>query len=124
MVDDALAFHREIRSQPVWKQIPEVTKPAILDAPADSETDPELVYREFREQILPYHYGNVHPRNWGWVNGQGSARPLEPPPAPSGWLSIRRSSFISSSACDPAGAKQTLSYNHLGLQLACPVPAS
>ena len=71
MVDDALAFHREIRSQPVWKQIPEVTKPAILDAPVDSETDPELVYREFREQILPYHYGNVHPRNWGWVNGQG-----------------------------------------------------
>ena len=72
MVDDVLAFHREIRSQPVWTQIPPGTKSELLSTAASLGTDPEVVYQEFLEQILPYHYGNVHPRNWGWVNGQGS----------------------------------------------------
>jgi hypothetical protein len=26
-------------------------------------------YDAFRRDVLPYRYGNIHPRFWGWVNG-------------------------------------------------------
>jgi aromatic-L-amino-acid decarboxylase len=72
MVDDVLAFHRGVDARPVWQPVPESVKRALATAPSASGAELDAVYGEFREQIQPYPYGNVHPRNWGWVNGQGS----------------------------------------------------
>jgi glutamate/tyrosine decarboxylase-like PLP-dependent enzyme len=33
----------------------------------------EQAYHDFVENVLPYPYGNMHPRYWGFVNGSGSA---------------------------------------------------
>ena len=33
---------------------------------------PEQVYQDFRENVLPYPMGNIHPRFWGWVIGTGT----------------------------------------------------
>ena len=33
---------------------------------------PEAIYEDFRTNILPYPMGNVHPRFWSWVMGNGT----------------------------------------------------
>jgi glutamate/tyrosine decarboxylase-like PLP-dependent enzyme len=73
MVDDALDFHQGIGARPVWRPMPQRSKDAIARGESAGGADPDSVYAEFREHIEPFPYGNVHPRNWGWVNGQGSA---------------------------------------------------
>jgi glutamate/tyrosine decarboxylase-like PLP-dependent enzyme len=73
MLDDALDFHQGVASRPVWRPMPQASKDAIAGAASARGDDLEVVYDEFREHIEPFPYGNVHPRNWGWVNGQGSA---------------------------------------------------
>jgi len=35
-------------------------------------SDLEEVYEEFRRYVLPYPTGNIHPRFWGWVMGNGT----------------------------------------------------
>ncbi len=72
MLDDALEHQRTLREGPAWRPLPESVK-ATFDEPAPDEgLGAERVYRDFLERVLPYNYGNVHPRSWGWVNGQGS----------------------------------------------------
>jgi len=33
---------------------------------------PELVYEDFKRDILPYPMGNIHPRFWAWYMGSGT----------------------------------------------------
>jgi glutamate/tyrosine decarboxylase-like PLP-dependent enzyme len=34
--------------------------------------DRDKIYKDFKENILPYPLGNIHPRFWGWVVGSGT----------------------------------------------------
>ena len=34
------------------------------------------VYDEFKQNILPYYLGNIHPRYWSWVMGTGTAQAM------------------------------------------------
>jgi len=34
------------------------------------------VYNEFKQNILPYYLGNIHPRYWSWVMGAGTAQSM------------------------------------------------
>jgi glutamate/tyrosine decarboxylase-like PLP-dependent enzyme len=72
MVDDMLEYLQTVRERPVWKPIPEKTRQAFTQSLPKSETAVEAVYKEFREKILPYPLGNIHPRFWGWVVGSGT----------------------------------------------------
>ncbi|HEX6668249.1 MAG TPA: pyridoxal-dependent decarboxylase [Gemmatimonadales bacterium] len=72
MVDDMMDYLQGVRERPVWRPVPAGTR-AALDEPAPrGPTDPAEVYRQFREHILPYPNGNIHPRFWGWVMGTGT----------------------------------------------------
>lgn len=72
MLDDALDYQRTLRDAPAWRPMPDEAKAAIGGAsPAEGRGD-AAVYDDFRTHVLPYAYGNVHPRHWGWVNGQGT----------------------------------------------------
>jgi aromatic-L-amino-acid decarboxylase len=72
MVDDMMDYLERVRERPVWRPVPAETR-AALDEPTPREpTDPAAVYRQFREHILPYPNGNIHPRFWGWVMGTGT----------------------------------------------------
>jgi aromatic-L-amino-acid decarboxylase len=72
MVDDMLDYLRDVRGRPVWQHLPPEVAERLhgpiprLPMPADA------VYEEFRERILPYPVGNIHPRLWGWVFGTGT----------------------------------------------------
>ena len=72
MVDDILDYTQDVRSRPVWQPVPGEVK-ASLSQPLPQEPQSiESVYQEFLQNILPYPMGNIHPRFWGWVMGNGT----------------------------------------------------
>ncbi|HJR49567.1 MAG TPA: pyridoxal-dependent decarboxylase [Gemmatimonadales bacterium] len=72
MVDDMMDYLEGVRGRPVWRPVPAETRAALDEPTPRGPTDPAEVYRQFREHVLPYPNGNIHPRFWGWVMGTGT----------------------------------------------------
>jgi aromatic-L-amino-acid/L-tryptophan decarboxylase len=72
MVDNMIEHLRTVRERPAWKPFPEDQKVHFQSALPAGPMSPEEVYREFVDNILPYPMGNIHPRFWGWVKGNGT----------------------------------------------------
>ena len=73
MVDDMLTWLETVREREVWQPVPAGVK-ARFQQPLPLEGEPpEAIYEDFRNNILPYPMGNVHPRFWSWVMGNGTA---------------------------------------------------
>lgn len=72
MVDDMMEYLRTVRDRPVWQPLPENVKEAFRRPIPQSPEDIEKVYEEFCRLVLPYPTGNIHPRFWGWVMGNGT----------------------------------------------------
>ena len=72
MVDDMMDYLERVRERPVWQKMPAETRAALEEPVPRGPTDAAEVYRQFREHILPYPNGNIHPRFWGWVMGTGT----------------------------------------------------
>lgn len=72
MVDDMVDYLSSVRERPAW-QSPSPAARDFLSAPAP-RAGRELadVYADFKQHILPYPTGNIHPRFWGWVIGTGT----------------------------------------------------
>jgi len=72
VLEDMICYQQEVRERPVWRPLPEDTK-AFLRTPVPREPAPVgKVYAGFRDEVLPYPTGNIHPRFWSWVSGTGS----------------------------------------------------
>ena len=72
MVDDMLEYLRTVRERPVWRPVPDDVAASFREPlPTTPSAAPE-VYEAFREKVLPYPTGNIHPRFWGWVMGTGT----------------------------------------------------
>ena len=65
-------YLEQVRERPVWRSVPGRDPRGARRAHAARPTDPAAVYQQFREHILPYPTGNIHPRFWGWVMGTGT----------------------------------------------------
>ncbi len=74
MMDDMLDFQQTIGRQPVWRKPTQIAKDNLKQALPQSPQNLDSVYQEFKENILPYYLGNIHPRYWSWVMGTGSAQ--------------------------------------------------
>jgi glutamate/tyrosine decarboxylase-like PLP-dependent enzyme len=72
MLDDMFEYMQNLRDQPAWQPYPAEARAAIGGAVPQSETDAAAVYENFKQNILPYPNGNIHPRFWGWVQGTGT----------------------------------------------------
>lgn len=72
MVDDMFEYLKTIGDYPIWKKPSESSKTALTVAIPQAGESPESVYHQFKENILPFAMGNIHPRFWGWVNGTGT----------------------------------------------------
>jgi glutamate/tyrosine decarboxylase-like PLP-dependent enzyme len=72
MLDDMVEYLRTVRDRPVWKPIPEEIASSFHEELPRGATDLGDVYRDFSRRILPYPTGNIHPRFWGWVMGNGT----------------------------------------------------
>lgn len=72
MVDDMLDYLATVRERPIWRPVPAEVRTALSGpVPRDPEGI-DRAYADFKEFVLPYPFGNIHPRHWGWVNGTGS----------------------------------------------------
>ncbi|SKA34416.1 pyridoxal phosphate-dependent decarboxylase family protein [Consotaella salsifontis] len=69
VVDDSVAFLRDVRERPAWREMPPEVR-AQIAAPLPRLPAPlEDVYAEVAETIMAYPMGNVHPRFWSWFMG-------------------------------------------------------
>lgn len=72
VMDEMLDWLSTLRDRPAWQPMPGEVRDA-LTAPLPVEgIGLEPSWQEFRRTVLPYPWGNVHPRFWGWVVGTGS----------------------------------------------------
>jgi len=72
MVEEMMEFLATVRDRKVWQQAPAEVKDYFKqNAPAEGESV-KNIYADFKTKILPYPTGNIHPRFWGWVMGNGS----------------------------------------------------
>ncbi len=73
MVDDMLEFLKTVQERPVWEKTGEETKSFLQTNLPEQPESVEQVYADFKQYILPYNKGNIHPRFWAWVQGTGTA---------------------------------------------------
>jgi len=76
MVNDMVNFLQTIREQPVWTKPPQSAKNSFKTPLPYSPMELGDVYNEFKQNILPYYLGNIHPRYWSWVMGAGTAQSM------------------------------------------------
>jgi len=72
MLDDMLDHLEGVRGRPVWRPVPEAVKRRLGEGLPQTPTPLGEVYDEFRELVLPYGGGNIHPGFLGWVQGGGT----------------------------------------------------
>jgi glutamate/tyrosine decarboxylase-like PLP-dependent enzyme len=72
MVDDMVDHLSSISEQPPWRPMPDRVRSALRQSLPDEGSGAEAAYQEFLELVLPYPNGNLHPRFWGWVQGNGT----------------------------------------------------
>jgi aromatic-L-amino-acid decarboxylase len=72
MLDDLLDYLQGIHRRPAWQPIPPEAKAQFTTPVPWDAQDPAAVYQEFKQFIMPYPLGNIHPRFWGWLFGTGT----------------------------------------------------
>jgi aromatic-L-amino-acid decarboxylase len=72
MLDDMVDYLRTVRDRPVWQSPPPEVRHALEAGLPRGPSSIEDVYGRFKQDILPYPTGNIHPRFWGWVMGNGT----------------------------------------------------
>jgi aromatic-L-amino-acid decarboxylase len=71
MVDDLFDFQQSLRNRPVWKPIPDEAARFFEQPVPHQPVGESQTYQDFLEFVLPNQMGNLHPRFWGWVMGNG-----------------------------------------------------
>lgn len=69
MVDDAVEYIRDVRSRPVWQDMPPDVRARFRNGVPEHGVPLHEVYRQVVTDVLPYPMGNIHPRFWMWYMG-------------------------------------------------------
>ncbi|HUH86275.1 MAG TPA: pyridoxal-dependent decarboxylase [Stellaceae bacterium] len=69
IVDDAVAYLRDVRDRPVWQNMPADVRSRFSTALPRSPEPLAEIYRTITETVMPYPMGNIHPRFWSWYMG-------------------------------------------------------
>ncbi|MEO7104163.1 MAG: pyridoxal-dependent decarboxylase [Gemmatimonadaceae bacterium] len=73
MVDDMLTHLATLREQPAWHEMPKQVRTTLVNEPIPrSGIGAAAAYQDFVQNVLPYPDGNLHPRFFGWVKGNGT----------------------------------------------------
>jgi glutamate/tyrosine decarboxylase-like PLP-dependent enzyme len=72
MLDDLMTHLETIGERPVWQPPTAAARAAYREPMPRTGSDPERIYGEYQQHILPHLIGNAHPRFWGWVTGTGT----------------------------------------------------
>lgn len=71
-LDDIMGYLAGVRERPVWQRMPEQTQDFLQQPLNEKPVDLGIVYTDFKEHVLPFPTGNIHPRFWSWVSGTGT----------------------------------------------------
>ncbi|MGA7594509.1 MAG: aspartate aminotransferase family protein [Gallionella sp.] len=72
MLDDMFDYLQQLRSRPVWQQIPDSVRAQFRQPLPQQPSDIAAAHQTFMQSILPYAVGNAHPGFMGWVHGGGT----------------------------------------------------
>ena len=72
MVDDTVDYLQNVSSRPAWQAMPAEVRNSFSEPVPREGVGAAAAYADFRERILPYPNGSIHPRFWGWVQGTGT----------------------------------------------------
>jgi glutamate/tyrosine decarboxylase-like PLP-dependent enzyme len=72
VMDEMFDWLSTLRERPAWQAMPQRVRDALAAPMPVQGIGLEASWDEFRQNVLPYPWGNVHPRFWGWVVGTGS----------------------------------------------------
>jgi glutamate/tyrosine decarboxylase-like PLP-dependent enzyme len=72
MVDDMLSHLQTLRDQPAWQEMPPAVRNALSEPVPYDGIGADATYQQFVTNVLPYPDGNLHPRFFGWVKGNGT----------------------------------------------------
>ena len=72
MIDDSIDHVKSLRDNRPWTPVPDELKKDFTSAAPRAGKGASTVYQEFKEKVLPYPMGTVHPKFWAWYMGNGS----------------------------------------------------
>jgi aromatic-L-amino-acid decarboxylase len=72
MVDDMLDHLQSLPDQPAWREMPRPVRESFGAPVPRAGVGEAAAYATFVDRVMPYTVGNLHPRFWGWVQGQGT----------------------------------------------------
>jgi glutamate/tyrosine decarboxylase-like PLP-dependent enzyme len=72
MVDEMMNYLETVRERPVWQPIPDEVKEFFKQPLPQQPEGSEQTYQDFKSNIMPYPLGNISPKFWGWVMGNGT----------------------------------------------------
>jgi glutamate/tyrosine decarboxylase-like PLP-dependent enzyme len=72
MVDEMMNYLETVRERPVWQRMPDDVREHFRGSLPRRPEGAEAAYADFVQNVLPYPTGNIHPRFWGWVMGNGT----------------------------------------------------
>jgi glutamate/tyrosine decarboxylase-like PLP-dependent enzyme len=72
MVDDMLDHLSTLPDQPAWREMPPAVRESFNAPVPHVGVGDAAAYATFVDRVMPYTNGNLHPRFWGWVQGQGT----------------------------------------------------
>ena len=72
IVDDAVAYLRDVRQRPVWQEMPGDVRDFFTAPLPQSPTPLADIYGDVVDKVMPYPMGNIHPRFWSWYMGSSN----------------------------------------------------
>jgi aromatic-L-amino-acid decarboxylase len=72
IIDDMVDYLKNVDERKVWTPIPQQVKDEFKKPIPHEPGDIFEIYEEFKQNILPYPGGNIHPKHFAWVQGTGT----------------------------------------------------
>ncbi|WP_217575820.1 aspartate aminotransferase family protein [Mesorhizobium sp. GbtcB19] len=72
IVDDAIAYLRDVRERPAWREMPAEVREFFNSPMPRSPAPVSAVYDDVARNVMAYPMGNIHPRFWAWYMGSSN----------------------------------------------------
>lgn len=72
LITEMISYLQSIGEKPVWTKPSSGLIQSIQEDWNEAPKDLNEIYSSFKDFILPYPSGNIHPRFWSWVQGTGT----------------------------------------------------